>query len=36
MRDQVEQVTEKIYELHGRIEIKRTRGKWVTMLARRN
>lgn len=36
MRDQVEQVTEKINELRGRIEIKRTRGKWVTMLARRN
>ena len=35
MRDQVEQVTEKINELRGEIEIKRTRGKWVTMLARR-
>jgi ribosomal protein L11 methyltransferase len=36
MRDQVEQVTGKINELRGQIEIKRTRGKWVTMLARRN
>ncbi len=35
MRDQVEQIDEKIRELHGQIEIKRTRGKWVTMLARR-
>jgi len=35
MRDQVEQIYEKIHELHGQIEIKRTRGKWVTMLARR-
>ena len=33
MRDQVEQVSEKIHELRGQIEIKRTRGKWVTMLA---
>jgi ribosomal protein L11 methyltransferase len=36
MRDQIEQVTEKIDELRGQIEIKRTRGKWVTMLARRH
>ncbi len=35
MRDQVEQVHEKIHELHGQIEIKRIRGKWVTLLARR-
>jgi len=35
MRDQVERVSEKIHELHGQIEIKRTRGKWVTMLAKR-
>jgi ribosomal protein L11 methyltransferase len=36
MRDQVEQATEKIDKLRGQIEIKRTRGKWVTMLARRS
>jgi ribosomal protein L11 methyltransferase len=36
MRDQIEQMTEKIDELRGQIEIKRTRGKWVTMLARRH
>jgi ribosomal protein L11 methylase PrmA len=35
MRDQVEQVSEKIYELPGQIKIRRTRGKWVTMLAQR-
>jgi ribosomal protein L11 methyltransferase len=35
MRDHVERVTEKIHELRGQIEIKRTRGKWVTMLAQR-
>ena len=35
MRDQVERVSEKIHELRGQIEIKRTRGKWVTMLAQR-
>jgi len=35
MRDQVERVTEKIQELRGHIEIRRTRGKWVTMLAQR-
>jgi ribosomal protein L11 methyltransferase len=35
MRDQVEWVSEKIHELRGRIEIKRTRGKWVTMLVQR-
>ena len=35
MRDQVERVSEKIRELGGKIEIKRSRGKWVTMLARR-
>jgi ribosomal protein L11 methyltransferase len=35
MRDQVERVSEKIHELGGHIEIKRTRGKWVTMLAQR-
>jgi ribosomal protein L11 methylase PrmA len=35
MRDQVQQVSEKIHELRGRIETKRTRGKWVTMLAKR-
>lgn len=35
MRDQVERVSEKIHELRGRIEIKRTRGKWVTMLVQR-
>jgi ribosomal protein L11 methyltransferase len=35
MRDQVERASEKIRELHGQIEIKRTRGKWVTMLAQR-
>ncbi len=35
MRDQVEQVSEKIYELRGQIKIRRTRGKWVTMLAQR-
>jgi ribosomal protein L11 methyltransferase len=35
MRDQVERVSEKIHELRGKIEIKRTRGKWVTMLAKR-
>jgi ribosomal protein L11 methyltransferase len=35
MRDQVGYVTEKIRELRGQIEIKRTRGKWVTMLAKR-
>jgi ribosomal protein L11 methyltransferase len=35
MRDQVERVIEKIHELRGQIEIKRTRGKWVTMLAQR-
>src|ERR1700722_1168181 len=35
MRDQVESVIGKIHQLRGRIEIKRTRGKWVTMLAQR-
>jgi ribosomal protein L11 methyltransferase len=35
MRDQVEQVSEKIYELRGQIEIKRARGKWVTLLVRK-
>jgi ribosomal protein L11 methyltransferase len=35
MRDQVEPVTKKIHQLRGQIEIKRTRGKWVTMLARK-
>jgi ribosomal protein L11 methyltransferase len=35
MRDQVDSVTEKIQELRGQIEIKRTRGKWVTMLVKR-
>jgi ribosomal protein L11 methyltransferase len=35
MRDQVDSVIEKIQELGGQIEIKRTRGKWVTMLAKR-
>jgi ribosomal protein L11 methyltransferase len=35
MRDQVEQVSKKIYELGGQIELKRTRGKWVTMLAKK-
>ena len=35
MRDQVQYVSEKIHELHGYIEMKRTRGKWVTMLAKR-
>ena len=35
MRDQVGSVTETIQELRGQIEIKRTRGKWVTMLAKR-
>jgi ribosomal protein L11 methyltransferase len=35
MRDQVERVSEKIHELCGQIEIKRTRGKWVTMLVQR-
>jgi ribosomal protein L11 methyltransferase len=35
MRDQVDSVMEKIQELGGQIEIKRTRGKWVTMLAKR-
>jgi len=35
MRDQVESVCEKIRELGGQIELKRTRGKWVTMLAKR-
>jgi ribosomal protein L11 methyltransferase len=35
MRDQVGSVIEKIQELRGQIEIKRTRGKWVTMLAKR-
>jgi ribosomal protein L11 methyltransferase len=35
MLDQVASVTEKIQELRGQIEIKRTRGKWVTMLAKR-
>jgi ribosomal protein L11 methyltransferase len=35
MRDQIEPVVEKIHELRGQIELKRTRGKWVTMLARR-
>ena len=36
MRDQVDSVIEKIQELGGQIEIKRTRGKWVTMLAGRS
>lgn len=35
MRDQVEGVSEKILELRGQIEIKRTRGRWVTMVALR-
>ena len=35
MRDQVEEASEKIHELRGQIEIKRTRGKWVTMLVQR-
>jgi ribosomal protein L11 methyltransferase len=35
MRDQVDWVSEKIHELDGEIKIKRTRGKWVTMLAQR-
>jgi ribosomal protein L11 methylase PrmA len=35
MRDQVDSVIEKIQELGGQIEIQRTRGKWVTMLAKR-
>jgi ribosomal protein L11 methyltransferase len=36
MRDQVEPVSEKIRELGGKIEIKRSRGRWVTMLAQRS
>jgi ribosomal protein L11 methyltransferase len=35
MRDQIDLVVEKIHELRGQIQIKRTRGKWVTMLAQR-
>jgi len=35
MRDQVDQVSKKIQELGGQIELKRTRGKWVTMLAKK-
>jgi ribosomal protein L11 methyltransferase len=35
MLDQAASVIEKIQELRGQIEIKRTRGKWVTMLAKR-
>jgi ribosomal protein L11 methyltransferase len=35
MRDQVEVIREKILHLRGQIEIMRTRGKWVTMVARR-
>jgi ribosomal protein L11 methyltransferase len=35
MRDQVQQVCEKIHELRGQIEIKRARGKWVTLLVRK-
>jgi len=35
MRDQVEQVSDKIHDLGGQIELKRTLGKWVTMLAKR-
>jgi ribosomal protein L11 methyltransferase len=36
MRDQVERVSEKIRELGGKIELKRSRGRWVTMLAQRS
>jgi ribosomal protein L11 methyltransferase len=35
MRDQVEVIREKILDLRGQIEMMRTRGKWVTMVARR-
>jgi ribosomal protein L11 methyltransferase len=35
MRDQVEVIREKILDLRGQIEMTRTRGKWVTMVARR-
>ena len=34
-RDQVENATERIRELGGRVGLKRTRGKWVTLLAHR-
>jgi ribosomal protein L11 methyltransferase len=35
MRDQIDGIREKILELRGQIEITRTRGKWVTMVAHR-
>ena len=35
MLDQVKSVTEKLNEFCGRIEAKRVRGKWVTMLVQR-
>ncbi len=34
-RDQVENVVNRIREIGGEIELKRTRGKWVTLLANR-
>jgi ribosomal protein L11 methyltransferase len=34
-RDQVENVMNRIREIGGEIELKRTRGKWVTLLANR-
>ena len=35
MRDQIEATSEKILDLGGQIEMTRTRGKWVTMVAHR-
>jgi ribosomal protein L11 methylase PrmA len=35
-RDQIESVDETICELGGYVEVKRARGKWVTLLARKN
>lgn len=35
-RDQIESVEETIRELGGHVEVKRARGKWVTLLARKN
>jgi ribosomal protein L11 methyltransferase len=35
-RDQIESVDETIRELGGYVEAKRARGKWVTLLARKN
>ena len=35
-RDQIESVEETVRELGGHLEVKRARGKWVTLLARKN